>query len=318
MIVRMVFGSHMYGLNTPESDTDYKGIYLPELEELLLSKHAKHISRSTGNDRSKNTAADTDEEIYSLDEFIKLAVQGETVALDMLHVNPDMVKVEVDPLYGYIWNDLVANRSKFYTKNLKAYMGYVKKQASKYGLKGSRISAMREAITALENIEGREVPLFSVWGQLPENEFTTKTTVETPNGLQRFYEVNMKKYQDTVTVEYTLERITKALAGYGARALMAEKNEGVDWKAMGHALRAGYQMRDIFKYGSFSYPLTETEFLCKVKAGSLDYLTEVAPELERVVEEIEALSGTVDLPARSDVQYWDDWLVKTYRDVYMV
>lgn len=41
-IVRMVFDSHMYGLNAPESDMDYKGIYLPELDDLLLGKHSRN------------------------------------------------------------------------------------------------------------------------------------------------------------------------------------------------------------------------------------------------------------------------------------
>lgn len=31
----MVFGAHLYGTATPESDLDYKGIFLPAKEELL-------------------------------------------------------------------------------------------------------------------------------------------------------------------------------------------------------------------------------------------------------------------------------------------
>jgi len=218
-IVRMVFGSHMYGLNTSTSDMDYKGIYLPELDDLLLGTAAKNISHSTGNDKSRNTADDVDDDWYSLAEFMKLAKKGETVALDMLHVNPDMVTVEIDPEYGYIWDALVNNREMFYTKNLSAYMGYVKRQASKYGLKGSRISAMREAIEMLSAVSDVETPLYDVWEKLPEHEFANKILVSNSNGVdQRFYEVNGKKYQDTNTVMYTLDRIDRALAGYGARA----------------------------------------------------------------------------------------------------
>lgn len=312
-IVKMVFGSHMYGLNTPNSDMDYKGIYLPELDDLLLGTHAKHISHSTGDDLSKNTADDVDDEWYSLDEFIKLATKGETVALDMLHVNPELVTVEVDPEHGWIWEDLVAKRDMFYTKNLKAYMGYVKRQAAKYGLKGSRISAMREAINFLEGVNGREVPLFSVWDNLPENEYARKEVkVGSNNVEQNFYVVNGKMYQDTNTVEYVLERINKALNAYGHRALLAEKNEGVDWKAVSHALRAGYQLKSIFVNGSFGYPLAETEFLRGVKEGIYDYKTAVSPVLEHLVEEIDSMVETVDLPAKVNVKYWNEWLLQTY------
>lgn len=145
-IVRMVFGSHMYGLNTPNSDIDYKGVYLPELNDILLGTAAKNISRSTGDAQSQNGAGDIDDDWYSLAEFMNLATKGETMALDMLHVNPEMVTVEVDPEYGWIWEELVANREKFYCRNLNAYMGYVKKQAAKYSIKGSRLSDLENVI----------------------------------------------------------------------------------------------------------------------------------------------------------------------------
>ena len=318
-IVRMVFGSHMYGLDTPNSDMDYKGIYLPELDDLLLGTAAKNISHSTGNDDSKNTADDIDDDWYSLGEFLKLATKGETVALDMLHVNPDLVSVEIDPDYGYIWEELVSNRHKFYTKNLKAYMGYVKRQAAKYGLKGSRISAMREAIAALNKVPGNEIPLYTIWDSLPENEYAHKIELPGANDvMNNFYEVNGKKYQDTNTIEYTLERIEKALSGYGARALLAEKNEGVDWKAVSHALRAGYQLRGVLQNGLFGYPLAETEFLRGVKSGELDYKTEVSPVLEALVEEIDELVLTADLPDKVDTKHWNNWLLDVYRGALII
>lgn len=305
-IVKMIFGSHMYGLNTPDSDTDYKGIYLPELDELLLGNAAKQISKSTGNDKSKNSKDDIDDERYSLAEFVRLACKGETVALDMLHAND----VELGE-YGSIWEDLVSKRHMFYTKNLKAYMGYVKRQAAKYGLKGSRIAAMREAIVTLEEYKGRQLILGDIWLALPTNEFA-KTVAERQMNGQKFYEVNGKKYQHTVAVDYALERITKALEAYGDRALLAEKNEGVDWKAVSHALRAGYQLLSIFENGTFSYPLKETDFLRGVKTGKYDYKTVVSPVLEQLVDDIEKLIPTVDLPEKVDQEYWDKWLLKVY------
>jgi len=311
-IVRMVFGSHMYGLDTPNSDMDYKGIYLPDLDELLLGTAAKNISFTTGDNTSRNGAEDVDEDWMSLGEFMKLALKGETVALDMLHVNPDLVNVELDPEYGYIWTELVKLRHLFYTKNLKSYMGYVKKQAAKYGLKGSRIANMRESIKVLEQFNV-ELLLSDVWYGLPENEYAKKIEMQTKTGqTNHFYEVNMKKYQDTNSVGYALERIQTALDSYGNRALLAEKNEGVDWKAVSHALRAGFQLRGILKSGGFSYPLKETEYLAKVKAGELDYKTEVSNVLEAVITEIDELVLVSDLPQTVDVKFWNNWLLFVY------
>ena len=47
------FGSHLYGTDTPESDSDFKGIFLPSKEMLFLEKRCRSLSYVTGNDKSK-------------------------------------------------------------------------------------------------------------------------------------------------------------------------------------------------------------------------------------------------------------------------
>lgn len=76
---------------------------------------------------------DVDVEIYSLHYFIHLACQGETVALDMLHAPDEMIEVS-SPL----WEEIVKLRDRFYTKNLRAFIGYARRQAAKYGINGTR------------------------------------------------------------------------------------------------------------------------------------------------------------------------------------
>ena len=305
-IVRMVFGSHMYGLNTPSSDRDYKGIYLPELDELLLGTYKPNIKFSTGDDKSKNTADDIDDDWMALPTFLKLACKGETVAIDMLHSSPD--GWELGP-YGHLWEELVDGRAEFYTKNLAAYMGYVKRQAAKYGIKGSRMAALVQARNAMAGQNPRS-RLSDIWNLLPEDEHISK---EEKDG-KRFYVVNGKMYEDNVFVEYALERVVAAYNQYGARARQAEKNEGVDWKAVSHAFRAGYQLRSILAQGTFAYPLWETDYIKKVKAGQIDFKTEVSPQLEALVEEIESLVAVSTLPEKVDQKAWDKWLLSTYHN----
>ncbi len=149
IIVKMVFGSHLYGTNTPESDMDYKGVFLPSKEEILLGKIPKSYTINTKKgSNTKNSAEDTDIEIYSLHYFIKLACEGQTVALDMLHAPDDML-IEVD---SYWW-DIIRHRDKFYTKNLKAFVGYARRQAAKYGLASGRLGNIQQVIKALETLE---------------------------------------------------------------------------------------------------------------------------------------------------------------------
>ena len=148
LLVKTIFGSHLYGTNTEESDMDYKGIFMPSKKEMFLGKIPKCISETTkSGNTSKNTAEDVDTDIYSLQYFIELALQGETVALDMLHTPTHPFTIATHP----IWDELVSLRSKFYTKNLKAFVGYCRRQAANYGIKGSRISAAKSVISLLRS-----------------------------------------------------------------------------------------------------------------------------------------------------------------------
>ena len=86
-IVKMKFGSHLYGTATPDSDLDYKGVFLPTKEQIYLGnipKSNSHSTKQTSIEGVKNSNDDVDTEIYSLHYFIKLACEGQTVALDML------------------------------------------------------------------------------------------------------------------------------------------------------------------------------------------------------------------------------------------
>ena len=123
-IVEMVFGSHLYGTATPASDRDFKGVVVPDLAQVLLQRVDKSLHDSTKTGDGKNRPEDIDRERYSLQYFVELACAGETVALDMLHA-PRAMALEAHD----IWWDLVAKRELFYTKSLKAFVGYARKQA---------------------------------------------------------------------------------------------------------------------------------------------------------------------------------------------
>ena len=49
----------------------------------------------------------------------------------------------------------------------------------------------------------------------------------------------------------------------------------------------------------------------RVKQGGLDYLTEVAPTLENLMDEIEVLSSQSALPEKVNRKYWNEWLINT-------
>ena len=304
-LVRMLHGSRLYGTAGPDSDEDYAGVFMPSVEEVLLGRIPKGSATSTGNDGAKNGPGDVDVKLYSLHGFLDLACAGETVALDMLHAGPEAWLGPVDPL----WRELHERRREFHTRNLRALVGYARRQAAKYGIKGSRLAEAERALAFVRGRQGRGLRLRDLWAELPVGEHA-RTTVDEAG--RRMWSVCERLLQETVSVDYAGEVLANLVASYGARARAAKTGQGVDWKAVSHALRAGFEVRAILAEGDFAFPLAETNLLREVKAGARPY-PEVAERLEALLDELEGLSAASALPERVDRKGWDRWLADKVR-----
>lgn len=316
-IVKAYFGSHLYGTSTPESDVDFKEIYVPHARDILTGNVKEHMSKNTNNTSSKNTKDDVDHELYSLKYFFKLAADGETVALDMLHT-PQSLVVKSD--LPDVWKYIQDNRSRFYTTNMKSYLGYVRKQASKYGVKGSRLAVLRQALKRSNEWgqyfdNGAVIRLSHMKNVLPIGEFAS--WVETENektGKQTFYNLLDRKFQDTLTNKEFNAILVKLEENYGERARKAEANEGIDWKALSHACRGGLQLLEIYKTGDLVYPLQDAPFILDVKLGKHTFKT-VQEFLEDIVDQVEHASEQAaknGMQQKVDMSFWDDFLEQVY------
>lgn len=316
-IMKGYFGSHLYGTSTPESDVDFKEIYVPHARDILTGNVKEHMSKNTNNTSSKNTKDDVDHELYSLKYFFKLAADGETVALDMLHT-PQSLVVKSD--LPDVWKYIQDNRSRFYTTNMKSYLGYVRKQASKYGVKGSRLAILRQALKRSNEWgqyfdNGAVIRLSHMKNVLPVGEFAS--WVETENektGKQTFYNLLDRKFQDTLTNKEFNAILVKLEENYGERARKAEANEGIDWKALSHACRGGLQLLEIYKTGDLVYPLQDAPFILDVKLGKHTFKT-VQEFLEDIVDQVEHASEQAaknGMQQKVDMSFWDDFLEQVY------
>ena len=303
LIVKMIHGSHLYGTDDENSDIDYKGVYLPSKEDILLGRIKKNITFTTKQEiQNKNTPQDIDEEYFSIHEFIKLAVEGQTIALDMLHAPHKFILRT-----SYIWNILRNRRHLFYTKNLDAFLGYAKKQAAKYGVKGSRIREAKEFLKCLDSFGNRNDRLYDFWEILPTGEHISHIE-DSKNGLRQIQVVG-KIIQETVTIQYAYDIIHKYLETYGKRAELAAKNKGIDWKAISHAMRAGFQLKEIYEKGDITFPLKQAPFLRAVKQGKIDYPNVAGPMLDSLLDEVEELAKKSDYPEKVNPEVWDKKLI---------
>lgn len=320
ILSKTVHGSQLYGTNTPESDTDYKGIFIPDINELFLQRAPRTLHFDTNTSKSRNTSDDVDFELFSLGQFINMAIQGETIVIDMIHT-PDHLTLESSDVWKYI----VGHRHEFYTTHMKSYLGYVRKQASRYGVKGNRLKDLNSVCDALHTFEHeyrglpplRELTVGHVVSSLPESEFTGLVVEEqTKGGTQTFYQVLGRKYQMTLALSEFMRLVFAIRTEYGDRARKAEENDGIDWKALSHALRGARQLEEIYETGDLVLPLRQKERVKAVKLGQIDF-KEVQQELEDVCNNVESLSLIASkngMRKQVDRERWEKFVVDVYTE----
>lgn len=308
ILCKIKFGSHLYGTNTPKSDLDIKGVFMPELKDMLVGEPRRSIDLSTNKTSEKNSKEDIDETYYSLPYFLKLLNQGEIGALDMIHARGENLLETSD-----IWEDLYSHRAKAYSKNLKCFTGYAKKQASKYGIRGSRLAVCDKFVNLCnEAIKQNKERLSEIWNELPmESEFCQIRKIGVNDKEKTFYSIISKNFDEKTKIESARSSIKKFLDNYGSRAKLARENKGIDWKAISHALRASVQLLEIYKTGDLKFPLNDRQLLLEVKQGFLDWETEASPLLERYIDDVTIEAEKSGLPEKSDKKFFDEWLFKT-------
>lgn len=323
IIFKTVFGSHVYGTNTPSSDTDYKGIFIPAPKDIILQRAPKSIEKSTGNDNSKNSKDDVDEGLYSLQHFLKQLCDGQTYALDMIFT-PEQHWLTTSPE----WESIVANRHRFLSKNVSSFAGYCQQQASKYSLKGSNLAAYRmvcdffgkrpvnQKINSV--IEDFKTEVLSVSQR--ETMFHDKgesiiKIVSIPHkvtGVDELYiQVGPKtKVPFNASCGVAYDTYKRQFDLFGERAKLAETNQGVDFKALSHAVRVCREAEELLLTGQISFPLTDP-LIMKIKAGNVPY-KEISEVIENGLGRINEAKLKSTLPEKPDFAFAEELVHEAY------
>ncbi|MFB6373953.1 MAG: DNA polymerase beta superfamily protein, partial [Bradymonadaceae bacterium] len=139
-------GSHLYGTDDDQSDYDLKGVFLADLDAILLDRDRDNVRGSTsGGDDVRNVPGDVDAEFIELRKFIRDALDGQTYAVEMLHAPPELT-LRSTPL----WEEVLEARDRLISRRVEPFVGYCRAQARKYGRKGDRLAAIERVLETLE------------------------------------------------------------------------------------------------------------------------------------------------------------------------
>ena len=127
----------------------------------------------------------------------------------------------------------------------------------------------------------------------------------------RHVEVCDRKISFSASLKTAVEIAQRLVNEYGQRALQAERNEGIDWKALSHAVRVGREALELFESGRITLPLPYADHILAIKRGTLPYKT-VATEIEQLLEQVEAAASTSSLPEAPDWSLIEDLVTRAH------
>lgn len=318
-IVNMCFGSHLYGTSTPTSDLDTKSVFIPPVREIVLQRVRDHESdRRDKIVGEKNTKDDIDREAFALHRYLALVAEGQTMALDMLFAPASAMLSEPSP----IWREISRNRPRLLSRQTAKFVTYCENQAKKYGIKGSRIHSVRNILRWLDRAidqRGGSTRLRDVAASLPdfiaahELQHVQIVHLQQPGRKEPMPHIECCDLKASFSISLNAARAIyeRIMVRYGARALMAETNQGVDWKAVSHSVRIGRQAVEVLTTGHIEFPRPEAAHLLAIKLGQLSYLA-VAAEIEQLLETVKTVQKTSILPDEPDHAFIDDLVYRAY------
>jgi hypothetical protein len=306
-------GSQLFGTQTPKSDLDVKGVFLPNLESLILQTAPQQFTSNTNDSGSglKNSSEDVDVTVWSVQFWLKLLIRGDINAVSLLfsHTNPEAI------LPGSSENFVARLReldpSKILSKNLSGMMGFAYSQAIKYTDKGKHVRALAVALehlaNAKEGLVGDVAP--TILATIADSSLARETLSE--RGILQLV-VLEKAFDYTARASWAMQPLRALEAGYGKRARMAA-DSGVDFKAFSHSLRVLEEIRQLHTTGWIFYP-HEPVFagvMRNVKIGEYGY-DELVPMLDEKLEQARNAETSSVLAAEVDPKYAQDFLLSLY------
>lgn len=120
----------------------------------------------------------------------------------------------------------------------------------------------------------------------------------------------------TSSIKSAREIAQRLVNEYGQRALQAERNEGIDWKALSHAVRVGREALQLLQTGRITFPLPSASEILSIKLGELAYET-VAQTIDELLIDVEAAAVVSPLREEPDFAFIDDLVARAYREQVM-
>jgi len=343
----LLTGSHLYGNATSTSDFDYKAVCVPPLDELLLNtkitnRKEKPVGVGAGG---KMSAGESETEYLPIQVFLDDFFNGQTYALEVafavLQQKPPFSESGI-----LTWNsslglcklvqarDMIEDLVNVYlTKNVKKMVGYAVSQSKMYGLKTERFTSLNSVLDIILDYFTVKLPAFDalrktklsdtpdLLEKLCKLDYVKMSTVMNARGGKSeapAIEICNKKHVVTSYWATVLDSVEATLNQYGARVKEFE-GQGVDWKALSHAIRITEQVLELCSTGFLMFPRPNAQFLKEIKNGKIK-LEEATEYLQNTFFKVDDAILTSELQERTPEleKSFKAWKIQVLRNLYDV
>lgn len=311
-------GSKLYGTNGPDSDTDYKFLFVPSINDVLLKKDEPYIKIGTQT-KVKNGPDDVDFDGSSTYKFFNELKKSETGAMDILF---SMFREDTIVYENEEFTDTMKhNYKEFLNSNMKSFIGYALGQTRKFGIKGARYDELDDFVKKLyvwtdkylkHKVDDKDGSWdhLKKWVAAGNYKYIKFVMAPGPRGSGDYKEIEYlsvlgKLFSGDVTNEYLFDRVGKLYSQFGNRTkTIAKTLSKTDFKALGHSLRVALEVQELLETGFIKFPLTYAEELKNVKNGTAD-VEETMDQIGDVLAHVDDLLEVSDLPAKSNTKFMD-------------
>lgn len=348
ILFKGIVGSQAYGTSTPESDIDYKGVYIQDMDAILGMSY----------NEQKNITKD--ETYFEIRRFLELCCSANPSVLELLFL-PDECVVEQHP----VWQLIKDERDIFLTKKCKySFGGYAIDQIKKasglkkkmnwekvkterktihdfcyvfrnngsilykdwlklfsdedMGLKENNIGLSK--ITHMPNCYamyyGDDENFKGIGGE-KSNDVTLSSIPKMYNTIQPYilyfnkdaYSIHCKEYREYC--EWLQNRNTARYVDYNAHG------QKYDGKNLLHTVRLLDTALEIATLKTINVRRPNSEFLLKIRKGKVK-LKEIISSSELKIKELDEVYDNSDLPEKVDMKKVENLLIKIRKYIYNV
>ena len=345
ILLTALSGSHAYGLNTPQSDIDIRGVFLLTQKKLYGFHQVEQVS----DDKNDVT-------YFELGRFIHLLTKNNPNILELLAVPQDMIKYK-HPIMGRIKPEM------FLSKLCKlTFAGYAREQIKKaWSLNKKILNPMEERRKSIlefcyviigqgsvpfqswleaNNLEQQDCGLTNIpnmqdlyafyhCSQFPENpEFRGIINTEDsqqvrlssiPKGAEPMAILHYNKNGYSVYCKHYLEYWTWVeMRNQHRYESTVEHGKQYDAKNMMHTFRLLHMAEEIARDGIINVRREhDKEYLMKIRKGDY-YYKDLVDRAEAKLDEIDLLFNKSKLPEKPNALLAEQLLIEMREELYYI